>query len=321
MKIGTVSNSSALADVEKLSNEIHKISPDIPKFKKQIILTTIMPQANEIEIHIANANIDQAIEALLTLCQNNQSDNYEDVLLLSSKYKIIQRQKRIGLGDFNREFSEIIKSLLSILKEEKKSAGKTNARPAEKTTPDLNARIIQLEEKVDLLLQITRHEHWEKVNDLADQYYWRNLEPESKVYLSAAEKGMLLEGTQDYSSVIIQYSKVLENELMNKVILPVWQTDGQEESLSYQDVLTKLISALSGTDAEMPIAKRFREAFYAISESKLINDLNALLKGAFRHRASHIGIMTRREAEDCRELTSRVLINLMNRPYSAVQRD
>ena len=180
-----------------------------------------MERTQHIENLIAHARIKEAIQGLLILCKENQSSNYQDAIVLSAQYNNIQRKERLQLGDYNHELSRIIKSLLSILEEEKKWEANEETDTQPKEWPDLEQRLLQLEDKIEHILNILRYENWEQVNELAKQYYWRSLESESKIYLSAAEKEMLMDGIMDYSSAIIQYSKVLETEFLNKIFLPI----------------------------------------------------------------------------------------------------
>ena len=280
-----------------------------------------MERTQHIENLIAHARIKEAIQGLLILCKENQSSNYQDAIVLSAQYNNIQRKERLQLGDYNHELSRIIKSLLSILEEEKKWEANEETDTQPKEWPDLEQRLLQLEDKIEHILNILRYENWEQVNELAKQYYWRNLEPESKIYLSTAEKGMLIDGIMDYSSAIIQYLKVLETEFLNKIFLPIEPKDPQELeiTLSHTQILKRIINALLEKDHEEQVAVMLKKKFHIISAENLGNDLQELLNRSYRNRAAHPGILTQKEAEDCRNFTLNILANLMNRPYSATR--
>lgn len=280
-----------------------------------------MKNVELIEKLLAQAKIEHAIEALLQLCQKNNSENYPDVIVLSAQHNSIQRQERIGLGDFNKELSRIIKALLSILQEEKEAESSTIEDAAQKNLGNLETKIIRLEEKVDQLLGLISIDSRVGANELTKEYFWRNLEKESKIYLNVAERELGLEEVFDYSSAIIQYSKVLETEFLNKVLFKIKGGkigDDSEMEYSYGIVIQRIIDGLLSTTHEKVLNKQIHKVFFIISQEELVNDLKILLDSKYRERAAKPNVMTRKEVEDCRELTLRVLINLMNRPYSAV---
>ncbi|MEZ4684541.1 MAG: hypothetical protein R3B47_00285 [Bacteroidia bacterium] len=74
-------------------------------------------------------------------------------------------------------------------------------------------------------------------------------------------------------------------------------------------------AAIAKRNSRFYLHRYFQQGLFLVSRDQLIADLDTLREKRFRNRAAHIGLLTRKEAEDCRELTLSIVRNLMNRPF------
>ncbi|MEZ4684542.1 MAG: hypothetical protein R3B47_00290 [Bacteroidia bacterium] len=112
----------------------------------------MMNLLQNIEDNISLAKFEQAFTDLKTLCKSNDSENYQQVIILSSQYHHIQQKERIGLGEFNKELNRITFSLLQILAEEK--LPEANAGSEAAVSDSISNRLDKLEESVEKILSI-----------------------------------------------------------------------------------------------------------------------------------------------------------------------
>ena len=146
---------------------------------------------------------------------------------------------------------------------------------------------------------------------------------------------MILEDLLDFSSVVIQYAKTLENEFINKVFLPYSnfiQDFGQDEINEYNGRIMKLMSnfnerMISFSDVvnyilwgikeksnmKISFMKFIEKRFSIINKEELAKDLEGIKD--LRNRAAHVGVITKIEAEDFRNKVLSILKNILNRPY------
>lgn len=284
-----------------------------------------MNEIQKIEDLISVARIPEALLELKKLCKAHESENYDTIIVLSAQFNSIQKKERIGLGEFNVELNTIIKAMLSVLAEERQlypQKSESISTQEEVTLEKLDDRLTRIEHKLEKLILATENNPDIDFSDQVHEHYWRHLESESKIYLGAAEKGMSVEGILDYSSAIIQYSKVLENEFVNKIFLPLHADSEDHEkgyekyiSWSFNKILQEIMAGLSEVGKDTEMNKTLHKTFSIISGEKLKEDLQHLISANYRNRAAHVGILTKKEAADCQELTISILKNLMNRPF------
>lgn len=286
----------------------------------------------EIQNFIITGRLDKALDLLIEFCRKKNSDSYEEVILLSTQFHILDRKERIGLGEFNQEVNRIAKSILQILMEEKKNQDKRMlAANKEGDSPiKIEDRLSNLELKLDNLIKLIKHNNVEPGADLEKEYFWRNLELSSKNYLYSSERTFYQENLFDYSSVVIQYSKTIESEIINKVYIPYekfikdlggnydyspnLQSGPEKNTMSFTQMINGFIQGIRDLEeSEISLGKFLENRFSIVNKSKLIEDLNDLIET--RNRAVHVGVITKMEAETFRNNVLSILKNLLNRPY------
>ncbi|MCB9036656.1 MAG: hypothetical protein H6557_08565 [Lewinellaceae bacterium] len=287
----------------------------------------------EIQNLIIKGQLERAISSLIEYCEKGDSGNYEESILLSTQFHIIERKERIGLGEFSQEINRIAQAVLRIvIDEEKKSLP---IHEEKESSESIDSRLIAIETKVDKLTELLKAQWVDPIKLLENEYFWRHLEPGSKNYLYSAEKTLILEDLLDFSSVVIQYAKTLENEFINKVFLPYSnfiQDFGQDEINEYNGRIMKLMSnfnerMISFSDVvnyilwgikeksnmKISFMKFIEKRFSIINKEELAKDLEGIKD--LRNRAAHVGVITKIEAEDFRNKVLSILKNILNRPY------
>ena len=109
----------------------------------------------EIQNLIIKGQLERAISSLIEYCEKGDSGNYEESILLSTQFHIIERKERIGLGEFSQEINRIAQAVLRIvIDEEKKSLP---IHEEKESSESIDSRLIAIETKVDrLFLRIFR---------------------------------------------------------------------------------------------------------------------------------------------------------------------
>ncbi|MEZ4988322.1 MAG: hypothetical protein R2795_25395 [Saprospiraceae bacterium] len=277
---------------------------------------------------IIKGKLPQAIELLIEHCKSNESTNLNEVKLLSSQFHTIERKENIGLGEFNNEINRIAKAVLSILTEERDAV-----KIEYDNDLDIGKQIKILEEKIDRITELMIKREGLKDLKIEKEYFWPNLEDTSRNYLYSAELNFYHEDIlYDYSSVVIQYSKAIENEFINKILIP-YKTYLELLKKSSPEIiiedrlrpikvgeisLNKLISeiqvALTKSDKTKESLSNFIDInFSIVNSASLAKELNGISN--IRNRAAHIGVITKQEASDFREKILLILRNFLNRPY------
>ncbi len=287
----------------------------------------------EIRDLIIKGQLERAISSLIEYCEKGDSGNYEESILLSTQFHIIERKERIGLGEFSQEINRIAQAILRmVIDEEQKSP---SFQEDKDSTENIDRRLLAIETKVDKLTELLKAQWVDPIKFLENEYFWRHLEPGSKNYLYSAEKTLILEDLLDFSSVVIQYAKTLENEFINKVYLPysnfirdleqdaINEYNGRimklmsnfnDRVISFSDVVNYILWGIKEkSDNKISFMKFIDKRFSIINKEELVKDLEGIKE--LRNRAAHVGIITKIEAEDFRNKVLSILKNILNRPY------
>jgi hypothetical protein len=172
--------------------------------------------------YIINGQVEQALEELVKIGQQHKYAKLNDLRLLLTDYNTLKRESKLGLGEHSESINRINLSTLTYIDEmEVLFAGQVALVETDKTA---EARILeqlqQLSGKVELLLNFMGQMRNPLFENFRRSRMWNFLDAQSRNHLMAAVALENNETLDDFSPVVTEYGKALENELNVKIFSP-----------------------------------------------------------------------------------------------------
>ncbi|NUQ26136.1 MAG: hypothetical protein HUU34_19470 [Saprospiraceae bacterium] len=171
---------------------------------------------------VIHGQLEQGLEELIKIGRENKFAKQNDLLLLLTNYNNLQRESKLGLDDHSAKINGIIRTTFTYI-DEMEIAFAGVLKPVE-TDKDTETRILdqlrQLSGKVELLLNFMGQMRNPLFENFRRSRLWNLLDGQSRNHLMTAVALENNETLDDFSPVVTEYGKALENELNVKIFLP-----------------------------------------------------------------------------------------------------
>ncbi len=172
--------------------------------------------------YIINGQVELALEEMVKIGQQHKFAKINDVMTLLANYKTIKRESMLGLGEHSERINVINLATLTYIDEMKELfAGQVTLVETEKTAEErMLEQLQQLTGKVELLLNFMGQMRNPLFENFRRSRLWNFLDTQSRNHLMAAVALENNDTLDDFSPVVTEYGKALENELLVKIFSP-----------------------------------------------------------------------------------------------------
>lgn len=171
---------------------------------------------------VIDGQLEQALKELVKIGQQNKYARLTDLRVLLTDYNTLKRESKLGLGEHSEQTNRIISATFDYIDEmDVLFAGQVNLVETDKTAEALILeQLQQLTGKVELLLNFMGRMRNPLFENFRRSRLWNLLDGQSRNHLMTAVALENNETLDDFSPVVTEYGKALENELNVKIFLP-----------------------------------------------------------------------------------------------------
>lgn len=171
---------------------------------------------------VIDGQLEQALKELVKIGQQNKYARLTDLRVLLTDYNTLKRESKLGLGEHSEQTNRIISATFDYIDEmDVLFAGQVNLVETDKTAEALILeQLQQLTGKVELLLNFMGQMRNPLFENFRRSRLWNLLDGQSRNHLMTAVALENNETLDDFSPVVTEYGKALENELNVKIFLP-----------------------------------------------------------------------------------------------------
>ena len=172
-----------------------------------------------LQLYVMNAETGRALKELFfVLKEKNIKDYLEEVMVLSSNFKEIERKESLGVGKFSEEKNRINLALIKLLNaiESSPYSETINLVEAENEEGHFSKRLDLIESKLDFILNYIERNDDPAFYSFYESNLWHSLEEGSKEKITAANILDKEKNLNNYAQVIMLYAEALELEINTK---------------------------------------------------------------------------------------------------------
>ncbi|MBK8704110.1 MAG: hypothetical protein IPN33_11170 [Saprospiraceae bacterium] len=171
---------------------------------------------------VIDGQLEQALKEMVKIGQQNKFARINDLRALLTNYNTLKRESKLGLGEHSEQTNRIISATFAYIDEmDALFAGQVTLVETEKTAEErMLEQLQQLTGKVELLLNFMGQMRNPLFENFRRSRLWNLLDGQSRNHLMAAVALENNDTLDDFSPVVTEYGKALENELLVKIFSP-----------------------------------------------------------------------------------------------------